>query len=303
MNERLATWDLVGTDVSNSSNLEEVLSSSGLDYTVSKKNIYLGVNKRPKVEGRVGIVRDTDNYLYGIVGENYEICQNRDAFDFVNYIDSDVEYVRAGETSYGLIYVIAKMEESTILGDTFSPYVIFQNGHNGGISVKAAICPLRYVCQNQFSYSFENTSNAISIRHDNSMNTKLKEATNVLRSTKEYMNELNRMSEKYASVKFDEKQLKTIIDEFFPIKPEMSIRKLNSIQEKKDIFISRYMEDDNQNFRGTAWGLINAYSDYITHMEPSRKTDKWAENKFISSTFNSKIMNNFVNFVDYKLEA
>ena len=41
---------------------------------------------------------------------------------------------------------------------------------------------------------------------------------------------------------------------------------------------------DNVNFKGTAWGIINAYADYITH-KPVKNTKNADENKFEMVTF------------------
>ena len=47
-------------------------------------------------------------------------------------------------------------------------------------------------------------------------------------------------------------------------------------------------EDDNANFRGTAWGMINAYSDFLTHPVVQRETKTMAENNFIAVTFDPR---------------
>jgi len=41
-----------------------------------------------------------------------------------------------------------------------------------------------------------------------------------------------------------------------------------------------YHSPDLQEFMGTAWGVINAVSDMVTHSEPLRKTDSYKENLF-----------------------
>jgi len=157
---RIATWKPIGEDVSRVKTLETVLRKSGLDYEVKKQEIYTGEDKKIIVPGQFATV-GSNGRVYGIVGKDYMVCQNYEAFDFINYIKDDIKFVKAGETVSGLVYIIAELPEVKVLGDEFKPYVIFQNGHNGGISIKAAICPLRIVCQNQFSMAFAKTKNAV----------------------------------------------------------------------------------------------------------------------------------------------
>lgn len=92
-------------------------------------------------------------------------------------------------------------------------------------------------------------------------------------------------------------KVKEIVDQYFLVDDNASTRKVNSNEEKKVILLNAYNAEDNQNFRGTAWGMVNAFSDYITHIDPSRKTEKSDVSKFINVTFNSGLMNNFIEMV------
>lgn len=290
---RTATWSSMGTDVRNVKTLETVLNKSGLNYNIEKVPIFAGDSKI-EIPGRVATVRKEDGKVYGIVSDSYEVCQNADAFDFVNNIKEDIEFVRAGETESGLVYLIAKAQEMNVLGDKFQPYIIFQNGHNGGYSIKAAISPLRIVCRNQFTMAFKESSNTVNIRHTSAMSDKLQDAQNVLRSINSYMETLNKEAEKYAGIKLSPDQVSKVIDEFFPITQEMGTRAVNSMLDKKDQFLRAYQNDDNGNFRGTVWGMINAASDYITHFNPNKKTSNWDENRFVYVTFNPAVIDTFI---------
>lgn len=291
------TWDKIGTDVSSNNSLDEVLRSSGLDYEVVKTPIYYS-GDRIKIKDRVATIRKSDKKLYGLVGPNYTICQNRDAFDFINYIDNDITFVKAGETYSGLVYIIAKLPEVDILGDKFEPYVIFQNGHNGGISLKAAICPLRIVCQNQFTVAFKEANSTINIRHTSTLESKLHEGREILSNVSEFMKTLNARASMLAGIKMSDSMISRVLDNMFKIKDDMSVRSVNAINARKEDFLRAYNTDDNFNFRGTAWGLVNAYSDYITHSNPTRRSDNWEENRFMYVTFNNKLMGDFISMVE-----
>lgn len=282
---RTATWENLGEDVQNCKTLDSVLEKSGLDFNVVKTPIFteIGASRVPIERTMATVIEGTDKVL-GIVSKKYEVCQNREAFDFINYISDDLKFKKAGMTSSGLVYIISELPEVNILGDSFKPHVIYQNGFNGGISIKAAICPLRLVCQNQFNISFKETNNTVSIRHTSTMQSKLVQAREVLRNTADYMSTLNKEAEKYVGIKLSQKQLEDLINDFFPITDKMSDRTKASIERKKIDFMRAYNCDDNSNFRGTAWGIINAISDYVTHYQP-RSTEKALENRFTYVTF------------------
>ena len=90
-----------------------------------------------------------------------------------------------------MVYIIGKLPEVDILGDTFTPHVIFRNGFSGKVKISAAICPLRIVCQNQFNFAFQDTQNSVAIRHVQNAGVKLQEAREVLRVSADFMAELN----------------------------------------------------------------------------------------------------------------
>lgn len=287
--DRTTTWHAIGKDVQECKDMEQVLKKSGLDYTVEKKPIFMNQKHDDffaKIPNRFVTVRNTDEHPYDVVSDKFEVIQNREAFDFVNYMGEDLQFEKAGETQSGMIYIIGKLSEVSILGDTFVPHVIFRNGFNGKIKITAAITPLRLVCQNQFNFAFKEATNAITIRHVKNAEAKLAEARETLKMTADYMGALNDMAERFASMKLSDKQAERITDYLFPMPKEddNGFRK-KSLETARAKFIAAHSADDNTNFRGTAWGMINAYTDYMTHKEPVGKREDRFEGKFVSTTF------------------
>ena len=172
---RTATWERIGTNVEKCNNMEQVLQMSGLDYEVTKEPVFLDIGDGTAVPNRFATV-NSHGKIYDVVSDKFEVIQNRDAFDFVNYMGADLTFEKAGETASGMVYIIAKLPKVNILGDAFTPYVIFRNGFSGKYKITAAICPLRIVCQNQFNISFKETNNTVTIRHVANANAKLEEA-------------------------------------------------------------------------------------------------------------------------------
>lgn len=231
--------------------------------------------------------------MYDIVSDKFEIVQNQEAFDFVNYMGEDLQFLKAGETENGMVYIIGALPQVNILGDAFTPHVIFRNGFTGKIKITAAICPLRMVCQNQFNFAFKNTQNAVTIRHVQNAHDKMEEAREVLKLTADYMQELAAMAEQYAGIKLGAEDLDKLLDRMFPIMdPEsMNSFKRHQLEVSREKFRRAYLADDNANFRGTAWGVINAYTDFITHRAAMGKSETKEEGKFMMVTFHPGLMN------------
>ena len=297
---REATWTNVGVDVEMTSTVSEVLAKAGLDYEVEKRPMYIDSdngNGGILVPDKYATYDVTNGRIKGVVGNTYKVLQNRDAFDFVNGIDDKLSFVKAGETKSGMIYIIGKLDDVTVLGDTITPYVIFQNGHNGVYTLKTTICPLRIICQNQFALSFKSSPNTISIHHSNSMEGRLVEAQNLMKDVAGYMKEFNSAAEELASTKFTG-NAKDIFNAFFTeaMTKKDNEKQLAVVEDKTTLISNIYDYDDNQNFKGTMWGLVNAYADYTTHILPMRNTDTSEENKFVSVTMDPRVMQSFIKF-------
>lgn len=304
--DRTTTWHAIGKSVEECRNMEQVLRKSGLDYKVEKKPVFFADPERTsdpvKIPNRFVTCRpDTKNGVktYDVVSDKFEIIQNRDAFDFVNYMGDELSFEKAGETASGMVYIIAKLPEVNILGDAFTPHVLFRNGFDGKTKITAAICPLRMVCQNQFNFAFKNAQNTITVRHVQNAESKLEEARETLKLSAEYMAELTLTAERFAAMKISGERAEKIVKYLFPIPEDTVINafKRKTLEDARAKFKRAIDADDNANFKGTAWGMINAYTDYITHKEPAGKRDDRFEGKFVNTTFKVS-MNPIINAIE-----
>lgn len=297
--ERTTTWSGVGTDVSQKTSVDEILQKAGLDYTVTKEPVYLrdGI----LVPSRIATIKSETREPIGLVSDRYDIYQNADAFKFLEEIP-DIQFVRAGETYNGMVYIIGKLPTLKVLDDEFTPYVIFQTSHNGWFSLRATICPLRIVCQNQFAMSFKNMTNTISIQHSKRLEGRIVEAQQLLKDTAIYMQGFTNTAEELALLKITDTDRSKICDAFFESAKAITERQKSSFEEKKSRFNLCYNDDDNSNFRGTAWGLVNALTDYETHKE-RKQTPHSADTAFMQVTFDPSIMSRMLSIIRNTVHA
>lgn len=290
---RQATWARIGTDVSREVSVDEILKKANLDYTVIKEPVYL--HDGILVPSRIATIKQETREPIGLVSDRYEIYQNADAFKFLEEIP-DIQFVRAGETYNGMVYIIGKLPSLKVLDDEFTPYVIFQTSHNGWFSLRATICPLRIVCQNQFAMSFKNMTNTISIHHSKRIEGRILEAQQLLKDTALYMQGFTNTAEELALLKITDADRNKICDAFFESTKAITERQQEALNEKKYRLNLCYNDDDNANFKGTAWGLVNALTDYETHKE-RRESDHSVDSTFISVTFDPAVMSRMLNII------
>ena len=270
----------LGTRVEEAPNSREALHLAGLDWTVDSRPVYDELIR--EIPGYKANVRSSDNKTLGIVTNRYKIVQNTEAFEFTdNLIGGDVHYETAGSLNGGKrIWLLAKLPTHIILGDDVDPYLCFTNSHDGTGSIRACMTPVRVVCNNTLNLAFRTTKRQWSTKHVGDIEAKMAEARSVLQFSDEYMEAMGFHAEKLAKTKVSLADLNAVLDEMFPTKEDDSeCKKRNAAKAKEEIMVC-YYAPDLENFRGTAWGAVNAISDFATHNQPRRNTENYRENNW-----------------------
>lgn len=290
-NIRTATWNSIGYDIRKANTIEEALKLSHLDYTVEKVPCFL--QDGTPIPGAFCTKKENSLETFGVVGKEFSIIQNIEGFDFINaLIGEGLTFLKAGENRK-MVWIIGQLPSIDILGDEVTPHVIFQNSHGGNITLKATIAPLRIICQNQFNLTFRKVDNKISLRHTSSIKDRLHTAETVLAQNSIYLDSFKKKAEEMATAKISKARVDSFLDTIFEVKPEFNPTQTRKMEEKRDRFLAAYQSNDNQNFIGTQWGLVNAYTDYVTHKPLKKNTPQALENHFIKSTLKGSI-NDFV---------
>ena len=146
---RETPWHGLGTKVNEAPDSRTALTAAGLDWEVLQEPIHMADGK--PIGGYKVNVRNTDRRVLGVVSDRYKIVQNREAFAFTDaLLGEGVRYETAGSLQEGKkVWLLAKLpHEYIISGDRISPYLVFFNSHDGSGAIKAALTPIRVVCQN-----------------------------------------------------------------------------------------------------------------------------------------------------------
>ena len=292
--ERRAWYETQGVTLDNVTSLDVALKLSGLDFEVEKKPVYFnstfgmtneaGKNLPPKftkIEGQFTTVRTDTMQPFGVVTDAYEILQNRDAFDFLDSLVMEgAKFETAGffKKNGAASYITMSTEPMTILGDEFDPFMMISNGHDGGSAVKVCLTAIRAVCRNTAILALKKASNLVTVQHSKKMYDKLLVAQEVLLSNTKYMEELKIVAEELAVKPFSEEAFEALVRKLYPIEKEQSeIIQIRNLAQIEHLFRA-YKQDDLQNFNGTAWKCIQAFSDAESHALRFRKSNKIANN-------------------------
>lgn len=295
-------WHGLGTRVEEALNSKEALEMAKLNWTVDATDVVVNGKVVPNY---IANVRSSDKSVLGVVSDRYKVVQNVDAFEFTDAIigngEIDVKYETAGSLQNGKrVWMLAKMPNTTILGDEVNPYLVFTNTHDGSGSIKVAMTPIRVVCQNTLSLALNSAERVWSIKHMGNMESKMHEAQVTLGLAQNYVNGMEEMAQTLQDIKITDENLKDYINMAFPIPfgKGATDRKIANAEGLQNNFMSMYRSiDDVKKFGDTGWKLWNVASDMIGHMVSLRQTDTLAENRFINLVDGNKTLQATQDFI------
>ena len=117
------------------------------------------------------MIRDGENDVLDIVGDDWNPVQNSEALEFFHEycMAGDMEMHTAGSLDNGRnVWVLAKVKESfSILGDDqVDSYLLFSNPHKYGKAIDVRFTPIRVVCNNTLTMSLNaDSKNQVKLNH------------------------------------------------------------------------------------------------------------------------------------------
>ena len=275
-------WHGLGTKVNEAPGSREALIIAGLNWNVLQEPIYTETEEF--IEGYKVNVRDSDRKVLGVVTDRYKVIQNQEAFAFTDaLLGEGVRYETAGSLQGGKrVWLLAHMpHEYIISGERISPYLVFTNTHDGSGAIKAALTPIRVVCQNTLNLALSTAKRSWSMIHTGNIKGKLQEARNTLILAETYMDSLGREFEELRKKKLTDKQVMEYIEILLPLEDNATSQQTKNVRRLQEDMKLRYFEaPDLKDVGKNAYRFINAVSDFATHAEPLRKTANYKENMF-----------------------
>lgn len=279
---RETPWHGLGTKVNEAPDSRTALTAAGLDWEVLQESIHMADGK--PIGGYKVNVRNTDRRVLGVVSDRYKIVQNREAFAFTDaLLGEGVRYETAGSLQEGKkVWLLAKLpHEYIISGDRISPYLVFFNSHDGSGAIKAALTPIRVVCQNTLNLALSSAKRSWSMIHTGDIRGKIEEARDTLLLAETYMDSLGKAFEELRGKKLTEKQVKEYIEILLPIEDGSTPQQARNMRKLQEDMKMRYFDaPDLRDVGNNGYRFINAVSDFATHSNPLRKTANYKENLF-----------------------
>lgn len=291
-------WHNLGQIVEEYPTSEEAIKFAGLDYEVEKSPLFtkgtglvesqdgLKVSDSElKVPNYFANIRTDNNTVLGVVGKDYHIVQNREAFSFFDSIvggGNGILYETAGALGNGeRIFITAKLPDYIRVGngdDITEKYIFLTTSHDGSGSITAAFTPIRIVCQNTLNASLRNMSNVVRIRHTSGAKQRLEDAHKVMGLANKLSTQLEETFNYWAKIKIGDAEMKKLIQlALCPNKETLNHLQKGNAEELStvfkntvdDAFAYAMMSDAQQmeTTKGTLFGAYNAVTGFYQNVK------------------------------------
>lgn len=269
-------WHGLGTKVEGEMNVQAALEAANLNWDVELRTMFFRKNdKQFRVPNKQAVVRETDNVVLGVVGGDYEIIQNAEAFGVLNTACEQfgVTIETAGALGKGdRVWMLAKMPNSIepVAGDRVDGYFLISNGHNGWTTYVAKPTPVRVVCANTLGSALKGEG-MIKLRHVTSETEKLDLVADLVTAFIADLDENRKLYAGLASKKMTLEELRDYVNAVLDIHGAPS-----AVEAKKAAAIIDLTSNGKgvEFAPGTAWAAYNAVTEFADHVRIGAKSPK-----------------------------
>lgn len=312
-------WHGLGQIVSEYPTSKEAIYFAGLDYHVAKSPLTtIGsdfiqdaqgvqvVEDQLKVPDYFATLRTDNNTVLGVVGKDYHILQNAEAFEFFDAIvgnSKGIKYETAGALGNGeRIFITAKLPDYIRVGngdDVTEKYIFLTTSHDGSGSITAAFTPIRIVCQNTLNASLKSMTNVVRIKHTSGAKSRLENAHKVMGLAEKMTHQLEGTFNAWTKVRISDAQVRKLISlALCPNKETLELVKKGDESEFSTLFkntvndaFSYAMLNDSQKLettQGTLFGAYNAVTGYFQNVRNYRNDEAKLKSIVMGGTAQTK---------------
>lgn len=279
-------WHGLGKPMGADATIDQWRVDAGMDWSIRRSEIRYAVSRDATADSLIKLPdqhvlfrSDTQDAL-GVVSKRYQVVQPGEVLEFFRDIAKagGLELSAAG-TIYGgkRFWATAKIGEAspTSLADKIGGYLLISTSADGSLATEVRRTTVRAVCKNTLAMAFADAKDAVKVSHRSVFNPS---------QVKEFMG-LNEAAwdafrhnvTTLANIDVHEEQAGDFVAKL--LGNGEKVRESAGFTKILSLFNGAGMGATNDGVFGTAWGLLNAVTEYADHHVRAR-TD---QNRFVSS--------------------
>lgn len=282
---RKLAWHGLGTFVPELVKSDEALVLAGLDWTVELEPAF--VADGTEVPNTQITRRSSDGQILGTVGDRYTPIQNHELFEFTDHLaEYGARYESAGSLRDGKnVFTTMVVERPLVVeGDTHIPYLVMASSHDGSMATRALLSPVRVVCMNTLRLAIAKSNRSFTIRHTTNYKQSMDIARKTLGLSFEYLDGFEAEVQAMMSQSVTDSEFDALLDAVWKLDTETELKGKTSRNAKKRDEVKAILLHDPavKDYRGTAWGALNAFNTWEQWVAPVRKTKNTSDNDAVA---------------------
>jgi phage/plasmid-like protein (TIGR03299 family) len=282
-----APWHGLGNRLSPNQPLEIWQREAGMDWKIGSSPVYFrseaeeGFPPAVAFHDQKVLYRSDTKQPLSVVSQRYQVVQPKDVLEFYRDLTSasGYELETAGVLKGGRkFWALARTGHSIALkgGDEVGGYLLLATSCDGTLATTATPTTVRVVCNNTLTVSLNGASEGIRVPHSTRFDAnRVKQQLGLaVSSWDEFMYQMRTLAERKVS--------RAEADRFFTqalgattlgAAPKGQQPNRHAISKARDLFEGRGKGSDLTSARGTAWGLLNAVTEFVDHEKRARSSD------------------------------
>lgn len=269
-------WHGLGSQLQEGADLETWREHSGLNYELREQPVFTNVGGLKKIPGYKALVRSDTNTHLSMVKDSYKVVQPGEVLDFFKDLTEKMGFQleTAGVLREGRKYwALANIgKEARIMGqDELHGYLLLGTSCDGTMATTAAFTSIRVVCQNTLGYALQEAetnkegSRQIKVYHSSKFvaeDVKMKLGIGVA-SWDHFIERVNALANRKVKPSEAQQFLVNVFGD--PMKDLEEQPNARAIKHVWELYNGQGMGSGLKAADGTAWGLVNAVTEFIDH--------------------------------------
>ena len=280
-------WHGLGSRLTEKQPLEVWQREAGMNWQIQESPVHF----KSDIVGNLGTIhsfaeqkvlfRSDTKAPLSVVSQRYQVVQPREVLEFYRDLTerSGYELETAGVLKGGRkLWALARTGQSTALkgNDVVNGYLLLATSCDGTLATTATPTTIRVVCNNTLTIAVNGASQAIKVPHSTRFDSQaVKKQLGIAASQwDEFMYRMRTLAERKvqwteAMSFFMEVLCDTCAHDPIPnvLPNKRAMEKVQSLYEGKG------RGSEMESTRGTAWGLLNAVTEYVDHERRARSAE------------------------------
>jgi len=276
-------WHGLGNRLQPKQPLEVWQQQAGMDWQINETPVLFNISS----DGGLHVKAHTDNKVLfrsdtqaplSVVSKRYQVVQPHDVLEFYRDLTEagGFELETAGVLKEGRkLWALAKTGQETVLrgGDKVGAYLLLATSCDGTLCTTAQFTSIRVVCNNTLQMAVGDSCGAVKVPHSTKFDPQLvkQELGLGLSSWEQFVANMKLMASRPIH-KFEAMNLivNVLGNPELPLADQPNQKALQNVYA---LYSGGGMGADLSSANGTAWGLLNAVTQYVDHERRARSQD------------------------------